>query len=415
MQNPALTLSVRNAIMLALGLTASSVVAAGGCAARESHELCANSEVDYATCTIPADTDIAAPGPDDPRTHVEVVCFDGSDGCDPCDAERITGAAIEQADNRCTIIDLQRVTLTCGPDPEASDCCYKVQLQGDLSCSVEGRPLCIGTDRTPRVAALRTGTTWPAGTQAFAEIRRPQDPTLIERLRNRWLASARYEHASVAAFARVGLQLLWLGAPAELLRATQQAVADEVRHAQLCFGLAAAYGGAPPCEAGPLRIDGCVSTGMDLEAALHEAIIDGALGEGAAALEALEGARACVDPVVRGVLSRIAEDEQRHALLAHQTVKWALDAEPRRAREVVRECLRVGQRFAPKPAAELGVDDDDAVRGYGLLSSNRRAWLRHEVWHEVVAPILSAMLQAPSVGESCGRTSHRANASAGVC
>jgi hypothetical protein len=405
MHIPPLTLSARNAIMLALGLTASTVAMAGGCAARESHELCANSEVDYATCTYAADTGYVPPGPDDPQVHVEVVCFDGSDGCDPCDAERITGAAIEQADNQCQIIDLQRVTLTCGPDPEATDCCYKVQLQGDLSCGVEGRPLCVGTERTPRVATLRTATlrtatlrtgTARTDTQALAGLRRPQDPALIERLRDRWLTSARYEHASVAAFARVGLQLLRLGAPAELLRATQQAKADEVRHAQLCFDLAAAYADAPPCEAGPLRIDGCVSTGMDLEAALREAILEGALGEGAAAIEALEGARACVDPVVRGVLSRIAEDEQRHALLAYQTVKWALDAEPRRARVVVRECLRAGHRCAPKPAAELGALDDDATRRDGLISSNRRAWLRHEVWHEVVAPILAAMLQGPS-------------------
>jgi hypothetical protein len=393
MQSSTLTLSVRNAIMLALGLTASTVATAGGCAARESHELCANSEVDYATCTIP----VVQPEPGDPYVHVEVVCFDGSDGCDPCDAERITGAAIEQVENQCEVIDIQRVTLTCGPDPEATDCCYKVQLEGELSCAVVGRPLCVGTERTPRVAALRTGATRPSDTQTFAGLRRPQDGALIERLRDHWLASARYEHASVAAFARVSLQLLSLGAPAELLRATQQAMADEVRHAQLCFGLAAAYGGAPPCEAGPLRIDGCVSTGMQLEAALHEAIIEGALGEGAAALEALEGARACVDPVVRDVLSRIAEDEQRHALLAYQTVKWALHAEPRRTREVVRECLRAGQRCAPKPAAELGAVDDDAARGYGLISSNRRAWLRHEVWHEVVAPMLALMLQAPSV------------------
>src|SRR5690606_32273526 len=131
-------------------------------------------------------------------------------------------------------------------------------------------------------------------------------------------------------------------------------------------GLAAAYGGAAPSEAGPLRIEGCVATGMDLETALREAIVEGALGEGAAAVEALEGAGACVDPVVRGVLSRIAADEQRHALLAYQTVKWALDAEPRRARAVVRACLREGQLHAPKPAVELA-DSDDAARGYGLI------------------------------------------------
>jgi hypothetical protein len=395
MHDPIYTLSVRNAIMLALGLTASTVAGAGGCAERGSHELCADSEVDYATCPIPLDESIVPPGQNE-RVHVEQVCFDGSDGCDPCDAERITGAAIERAEERCQIYELQRVTLMCGPDPESADCCYKVRLEGDMSCGVEGRPLRVGAEEAPRVAVLRAGSAWLVDTQVFAALDRPRDPAMLDRLRERWLAAARLEHASVAAFARVGLQLLSLGAPAELLRATQQAMADEVRHARLCFGLAAAYGGAPPSEAGPLRVDGCVSVGMDLETALREAILEGALGEGAAALEASEGARACVDPAVRGVLSRIAEDEQRHALLAYRTVKWALRAEPRRAREVVLECLRAGQRCAPKPDSERDTVEDEALRGHGLISSNRRAWLRHEVWHEVVAPILAAMLEGRS-------------------
>ena len=41
------------------------------------------------------------------------------------------------------------------------------------------------------------------------------------------------------------------------------------------------------------------------------AIFEGALGEGAAAMEAIEGARWCEDPVVREFLLRVAEDEQR--------------------------------------------------------------------------------------------------------
>lgn len=397
MQRSTLTPSVRNAIMLALGFTASAVAAASGCVANERHELCVDSEVDYATCKPPT-----LSSPSDPSVRIEVVCFDGSNGCDPCDAEAITAAAIEQTDLACEIIDLQRVTLACGPDPESEDCCYKVQVEGELSCAIDGRPLRVESEQVPRVAALQTGAAWLADTQTFAGLTRPQDGAMLERLRNRWLTSARHEHASVAAFARVGLQLLSLGAPAALLRATQQAMADEVVHAQLCFGLAAAYGGAPPSEAGPLRIEGCVATGMDLETALREAIFEGALGEGAAAVEALEGAGACVDPVVRGVLSRIAADEQRHALLAYQTVKWALDAEPGRAREVVRACLRDGELHAPKPAVKLEANDN-AARGYGLISRSQRAWLRHEVWHEVVAPILAAMLQAPGTHAGTSR------------
>jgi hypothetical protein len=389
MHSPTLTLilSSRNAIMLALGLTASTLAGAGGCAPEVHEEVCADTEIDFATCGIPS-----APDPNGPSVRYEYVCFDASDGCDPCDAEAITGAALEQARGTCTINELQHVTLACGPDPESEDCCYKVRLQGDLYCAFDGRPLRVGAERAPRVAALQSGAAWLANMRGFAGLRRPQDPELLERLRSHWLACARFEHASVAAFARVGQQLLSLGAPADLLRATHAAMADEVRHAQLCFGLAAAYD-TPELGSGPLRIEGCVATGMDLETTLREAIFEGALNEGAAALEALEGARACEDPVVREVLVRIAEDEQRHALLAYQTVKWALLAYPERARELVRGCLRDGHLHAPMPAS-ASVDDDAAARSHGLISSDARAWLRYQTWTDVVAPILAAMLSA---------------------
>src|SRR5262249_20121002 len=66
-----------------------------------------------------------------------------------------------------------------------------------------------------------------------------------ERLAGEWVEDGLMEHASVAAIARFVLQLLALGAPASLVSAAQQAMADEILHARLCFGLAAGYGGAP--------------------------------------------------------------------------------------------------------------------------------------------------------------------------
>lgn len=56
-----------------------------------------------------------------------------------------------------------------------------------------------------------------------------------------WTTAARAEHASVASFARFTLQLLHLGAPADLVADAQQAGLDEVRHARLCFGVAVAW------------------------------------------------------------------------------------------------------------------------------------------------------------------------------
>ena len=211
------TLRVRNTILVALGLTASAFAGAGGCADRSSHAVCVDTEADYATCDQLAP--IEEPSPDAPEVRIEEVCFPSADGCDPCDAEAITGAALEYTDARCTSVELESVTLLCGPDPDPAveDCCYKVALVGAFSCPVSGRPLLAGVEPTPRVAPLRAGRAWLADVDDLEALRRPREPAALAALRDYWLACGRYEHASVASFARVCLQLASLGAPPALI------------------------------------------------------------------------------------------------------------------------------------------------------------------------------------------------------
>ncbi len=54
-----------------------------------------------------------------------------------------------------------------------------------------------------------------------------------EALADRWTRDATYEHASIASFARVTLDLLALGAPAALVSGAQRAGLDEVEHARI--------------------------------------------------------------------------------------------------------------------------------------------------------------------------------------
>src|SRR5690348_13153977 len=61
-----------------------------------------------------------------------------------------------------------------------------------------------------------------------------------------WRENARSEHASVAAFARLVLELIGLGAPARLIEAANRDAMDEIRHANLCFSIARAFDGR--CE-----------------------------------------------------------------------------------------------------------------------------------------------------------------------
>lgn len=141
-----------------------------------------------------------------------------------------------------------------------------------------------------------------------------------------WRSVAQVEHASIASFARATMQLMALGAPADLLAQTQRAAADEVEHARLAFGLASAYAGE---TVGPsalpvadLRI--VTDPGVAAAALVHEACF----GETIGAADAWTHAADEVDPVVASIWHRIAVDETRHAQLGWASLAWLLDRHP---------------------------------------------------------------------------------------
>jgi hypothetical protein len=131
------------------------------------------------------------------------------------------------------------------------------------------------------------------------------------------------EHASIAAFARFSLQLLSLGAPPRLVQACTQALADETAHTRLCFQIASEYAGHA-VGPGPLDVNRSLEV-TSLEDIVDLVIAEGCFGETSAALEALESADGASDPVIRSAYAQIARDEQRHAELAFQFVRWALE------------------------------------------------------------------------------------------
>ncbi|WP_053335495.1 hypothetical protein [Plesiocystis pacifica] len=117
-----------------------------------------------------------------------------------------------------------------------------------MSCVI-GRPLSLAGGQA-RVASIRAGASdWSSSARPTrAELPRDAD------LAAHWLGVARLEHASVASFARFVAELTQLGARAALIAEALRAAEDEVRHAQLAFGLASAYAGEP-LGPGPLQVD----------------------------------------------------------------------------------------------------------------------------------------------------------------
>src|SRR5258708_9885769 len=175
------------------------------------------------------------------------------------------------------------------------------------------------------------------------------------------------EHASIAAFARFALQLLAVGAPPDLVMAAQRAMADETKHAQLAFALAAAYGDR---DLGPrsLAIDACLDE-TDLPALVATVFAEGCIGETVAAVEAREALEHARDPAVVAVLKIIAEDETRHAELAWRTTAWAIAV----GGDAVRERLEaaIAQEMARTDAAlDGGPTAEEELLAHGIVGES---------------------------------------------
>ena len=138
-----------------------------------------------------------------------------------------------------------------------------------------------------------------------------------------WARAGAGEHASVAAFARLTLQLLAVGAPTELLRGAQQAALDEIGHAEQCWRLAERFGAAPVAT-GPFPFPREVAVDVTLAELATAAVREGCLAETLGAHVASVAAERAPEPDIRAALRRIAAEEATHAVLSFRIVAWAL-------------------------------------------------------------------------------------------
>ncbi|MEM6994222.1 MAG: ferritin-like domain-containing protein [Myxococcota bacterium] len=242
--------------------------------------------------------------------------------------------------------------------------------------SEEGRP--IRDEGVALLAAIRHGDAWLPDTPT--QVRPGLSPEAAGR---RWLAIARSEHASIAAFSDIALQLMQLGAPPHLIEGCHRAALDEVRHARDALGIACALTGdrldlgalpQPPRSTPTLR-----SVALD-------ALIEGCIGEGVAAARAARGADDA-EPDVAAVLRGVAADETRHAALAWSTLRWALQRDPSLASDLHR-ALQEAPTEPPAPREHPG-----NLR-LGLLDGATEAQLQRDIIEQVVTPVLSSLTAA---------------------
>lgn len=254
-------------------------------------------------------------------------------------------------------------------------------------CDV-GRPL-TAEEGEVRAALAQPGESWSIP-ESDHERLRALPPELRKAVGEMWLKAALFEHASIASFGRVSLELMAHAAPPALLAAVHQAAIDEVRHAQGCFGLASIYLDFV-MEPGELQSPPVRSCSL-AELAV-DTFMEGALEESVAVLTATRALEMCDFEPSRRLLEAIIEEEAAHAALAWATLAWAIE----KGGNEVRAALRVAMEEAspslltpaiPEPPAAV----DICLRKHGRLNAADHHQAEIDAWNEIVEPTLRDLL-----------------------
>lgn len=337
-------------------------------------------------CSSPISVDVISPplgGPCGGFFNAQYICFPKVPDGPACTALYSEACVLEAYS-----CGFQEVGDASCPDPGAAQCCFTVV--GD--CPV-GRPFLVGG--VARLAESSASEAWAtSGDDDDAVIPNVDDldaPTR-EALAAFWTREALTEHASVASFSRFVLQLLALGAPADLVKDATQATADEVEHARIAFAFASAYRGR---AVGPSALDvsGALEGAVDRTAAAVSIAGEGCIAETISALQIRAAAEEATDPAVRASLLRIADEEMAHSLLAWRTLGWLLEAGDVAMRDAV-------ARVFDDAAAHVGLGpvveapgSAARMRAHGYLPLSERRLRAAEVLATVVAPCARSLLQ----------------------
>lgn len=192
------------------------------------------------------------------------------------------------------------------------------------------------------------------------------------------------EHASVASFARFSLQLMALGAPADLLRETHQAALDEIEHARITYAFVNLFA---ETNVGPDKLPIAIaSIDANVDTFVKALVLEGCVGETLGAAEGQEAARYAAWPELAEPLARIARDEEKHATLAWRTLQWALTTFGARAKEAATKAFAEAMvLYSADPNAP------ECVESMGVLSGKTLGTLRRNVLADVIQPCARAL------------------------
>lgn len=330
------------------------------------------------------------------------TCVDaGCTATDSCDrgACRLSwwtdGCEISESFHCPSPEDLCQVNEDC-----AGDTCAVSPGSSNWSCNsimcAVGRPTIVEGELLS--APFISGEGWVTPGLDLSEALDELSELEREALLRHWSQLASLEHSSVASFARATLALMSLGAPAQLLLETQEAAADEVRHAQEVYSWLSALQG----EA--VRPGAFPSASLSLSADRREVIVslvqEACLGETLGVAE-VSHARSLACKLqgparITAHLAQVEEDETRHASLAWRTLAWLLRDAPETLLNEVAERFELGlYKLLEAPMRSTFGTNERTLNAFGVLSPSQTLAARREGVKQVLTPALVHLLGAP--------------------
>ncbi|HLK37905.1 MAG TPA: hypothetical protein VKU41_14185 [Polyangiaceae bacterium] len=282
-----------------------------------------------------------------------------SDPCSPPSPQPGCGGAV----NYCVVPDASTQALADGGSFGAA--CAPFCSRGGTGCSLVE----VDAQQLVRCTALCTGRR-PAGLgEGGRQPQRTEVAAYLEEM-------AYLEAASVPAFASLRDELRHHGAPRSLVRAAARAARDEVRHARVMRGLARRQDAVcrePRVAKRPIR---------SLADIAIDNATEGCVRETYGALVAIHQSRAAGDAGMRGAMTRIADDETKHAALAWKVAAWI---EGRLSAKDRRRVADARRSAVEEIANAAGHEPPASVRRFAGLPNARHATqmvtrMREQLW-----------------------------------
>jgi hypothetical protein len=138
---------------------------------------------------------------------------------------------------------------------------------------------------------------------------------------------------------------------------------------------------------------------MSFESLACETFLEACVGESAATLQAMRQRRNAAHPRVIETLTRIIDDEAKHAAIAWRTVSWAIQMGGASVKSALRQAAQEA-RAELEDAGRASASDEvlllsaAQLAAHGRLSPAAERQSLVDAWDDIILPTLSDLLAA---------------------